>query len=189
MAAGTASETSIASSLPSTSPMLGNQCRPVISATVVPEVQPIELDISVDEEIVDLTSESSIIDLTHNDSVVYVEESREGQNQELRNHSFSDSWILCSDDSRECRETNRIDKWSKELGKEKFGSLGASGTVSCPICMDGYADIIYSGRLIMSTKCGHIFCSQCLHESLRSANVCPTCRKKLNHKQCHPIYI
>uniref|UniRef100_A0A8B9RQF1 RING-type domain-containing protein n=1 Tax=Accipiter nisus TaxID=211598 RepID=A0A8B9RQF1_9AVES len=30
------------------------------------------------------------------------------------------------------------------------------------------------GRLIVSTKCGHVFCSQCLHVSLRNASSCPT---------------
>uniref|UniRef100_A0A452H2A8 E3 ubiquitin-protein ligase RNF4 n=1 Tax=Gopherus agassizii TaxID=38772 RepID=A0A452H2A8_9SAUR len=70
-----------------------------------------------------------------------------------------------------------------------WGFFRPSGTVSCPICMDGYSEIIQSGRLIVSTKCGHVFCSQCLRDSLRNANSCPTCRKKLNHKQYHPIYI
>ncbi|XP_037250736.1 E3 ubiquitin-protein ligase RNF4 [Falco biarmicus] len=64
-----------------------------------------------------------------------------------------------------------------------------SGTVSCPICMDGYSEIVQSGRLIVSTKCGHVFCSQCLRDSLRNASSCPTCRKKLTHRQYHPIYI
>ncbi|KAG8508647.1 E3 ubiquitin-protein ligase RNF4, partial [Galemys pyrenaicus] len=64
-----------------------------------------------------------------------------------------------------------------------------SGTVSCPICMDGYSEIVQSGRLIVSTECGHVFCSQCLRDSLKSANTCPTCRKKIGHKRYHPIYI
>ncbi|MBN3270840.1 RNF4 ligase, partial [Polyodon spathula] len=68
-------------------------------------------------------------------------------------------------------------------------SRSTSGTVSCPICMDSYAEILQSGRLIVSTKCGHLFCSQCLRNALKHAHSCPTCRKKLTHKQYHPIYI
>lgn len=52
-----------------------------------------------------------------------------------------------------------------------------------------FFQIVQSGRLIVSTKCGHVFCSQCLRDSLRNANSCPTCRKKLTHGQYHPIYI
>ena len=52
-----------------------------------------------------------------------------------------------------------------------------------------FFQIVQSGRLIVSTKCGHVFCSQCLRDSLRNANSCPTCRKKLTHRQYHPIYI
>ncbi|XP_062973109.1 large ribosomal subunit protein bL21m isoform X1 [Elgaria multicarinata webbii] len=169
-----------------------NQSRMAASAAVTSEVEPIELDRHVDEEIVDLTSESSIVDLTHNDSLVCIEESRQWQNQELRSRPLSDSCILCSDeDNSEYSVCDIIaaTKLPKELAKERFGSSGASGIVSCPICMDGYAEIISGGRLIVSTKCGHIFCNQCLHNSLRSASSCPTCRKKLNHKQYHPIYI
>ncbi|KAI5104918.1 E3 ubiquitin-protein ligase RNF4 [Silurus meridionalis] len=49
--------------------------------------------------------------------------------------------------------------------------------------------IIESGRLMVSTKCGHLFCSQCIRDSLARAHNCPTCRKKLTYKQYHPIYI
>uniref|UniRef100_A0A672K2W4 E3 ubiquitin-protein ligase RNF4 n=1 Tax=Sinocyclocheilus grahami TaxID=75366 RepID=A0A672K2W4_SINGR len=69
------------------------------------------------------------------------------------------------------------------------GSGVTGGAVSCPVCMDAYSEIIDSGRLMVSTKCGHLFCSQCIRDSLSRAHSCPTCRKKLTHKQYHPIYI
>lgn len=52
-----------------------------------------------------------------------------------------------------------------------------------------FPQIIESGRLMVSTKCGHLFCSQCIRDSLARAHNCPTCRKKLTYKQYHPIYI
>ncbi|KAM7112809.1 E3 ubiquitin-protein ligase RNF4-like [Ciconia maguari] len=125
------------------------------TAEMASEAEPIELEESAGEEVVDLTCESSdpvVVDLTHNDSVVV---------------------------SRE---------WHTYLNLVVKLVL-PSGTVSCPICMDGYSEIVQSGRLIVSTKCGHVFCSQCLRDSLRNANSCPTCRKKLTHRQYHPIYI
>uniref|UniRef100_K7G8I5 E3 ubiquitin-protein ligase RNF4 n=1 Tax=Pelodiscus sinensis TaxID=13735 RepID=K7G8I5_PELSI len=164
------------------------------------EAEPIELEESAGEEVVDLTCESSepvVVDLTHNDSVVIVEENqRQRRNLGLRSQRQSDSCILSSDDEDESRDndvyvTNKVSGDLETLEDETASSrvFRPSGTVSCPICMDGYSEIVQSGRLIVSTKCGHVFCSQCLRDSLRNANSCPTCRKKLSHKQYHPIYI
>ncbi|XP_061469056.1 E3 ubiquitin-protein ligase RNF4-like [Rhineura floridana] len=159
------------------------------------EVDPVGLDDgSVDKEIIDLTCESSepvVIDLTHNDSVVFVGNGQ-WQNQELRSQPLSDSCILSSggDGSRHTEsEVLVASKLPRELGEEGFASSRSLGIVSCPICMESYAEIVHGGRLIVSTKCGRIFCSQCLRDSLRHASSCPTCRKKLSQKQYHPIYI
>ncbi|KAM9661377.1 E3 ubiquitin-protein ligase RNF4 isoform 3-T3 [Morphnus guianensis] len=160
------------------------------------EAEPIELEESAGEEVVDLTCESSdpvVVDLTHNDSVVVSKNQRQRRNLRLRSQRQSDSCVLSSDDEDETRDNDVYvtDKVSRELGplEDETASSKPSGTVSCPICMDGYSEIVQSGRLIVSTKCGHVFCSQCLRDSLRNANSCPTCRKKLTHRQYHPIYI
>ncbi|XP_021250970.1 E3 ubiquitin-protein ligase RNF4 isoform X1 [Numida meleagris] len=161
------------------------------------EGEPIELEESAGEEVVDLTCESSdpvVVDLTHNDSIVIVEENQQRRrNLRLRGQRQPDSCVLSSDDEDETRDNDVYvtDKVSRELGplEDETASSKPSGTVSCPICMDGYSEIVQSGRLIVSTKCGHVFCSQCLRDSLRNANSCPTCRKKLTHRQYHPIYI
>ncbi|XP_019408703.1 PREDICTED: E3 ubiquitin-protein ligase RNF4 [Crocodylus porosus] len=161
------------------------------------EAEPIELEESAGEEVVDLTCESSepvVVDLTRNDSVVIVEENQQPRrNLGLRSQRQPDSCVLSSDDEDDLRDTdacerNNVYGGSKTLEDETTDSR-PSGTISCPICMDGYSEIIQSGRLIVATKCGHVFCSQCLRDSLRNANSCPTCRKKLSHRQYHPIYI
>ncbi|KAM6135818.1 LOW QUALITY PROTEIN: E3 ubiquitin-protein ligase RNF4-like [Phoenicopterus ruber ruber] len=157
------------------------------TAEMASEAEPIELEESAGEEVVDLTCESSdpvVVDLTHNDSVVVSKNQRERRNLRLRGQRHSDSCILISDDEDEKRD-NDVYVTDKVFLKSNL----PSGTVSCPICMDGYSEIVQSGRLIVSTKCGHVFCSQCLRDSLRNANSCPTCRKKLTHRQYHPIYI
>ncbi|XP_048363185.1 E3 ubiquitin-protein ligase RNF4 [Sphaerodactylus townsendi] len=159
------------------------------------QMEPIDLEESACEEVVDLTCETSepvVVDLTHNDSVVVVEEHvRQQQNRKLRQH-LPDSCVLSSDDD-EPRDNDVVltSTLSRELELMEAGVTGSrrSGTVSCPICMDIYSEIVQSGRLIVSTKCGHVFCSECLRDALRNANSCPTCRKKLGCKQYHPIYI
>ncbi|XP_063313764.1 E3 ubiquitin-protein ligase RNF4 isoform X2 [Pelobates fuscus] len=133
------------------------------------------------EEVVDLTCESFepvVVDLTHNDSVVV----SNNNSSQRRNPGVSQQTASCilSSDDEDSRDTSSV---------EQEGSRFTSGKVSCPICLDGYSEIVQSKRLIVATKCGHIFCSQCIRDALKSANSCPTCRKKLTHKQYHPIYI
>ncbi|XP_072476149.1 E3 ubiquitin-protein ligase RNF4 [Notamacropus eugenii] len=158
------------------------------------EAEPIELVESAGEEVVDLTCESTepvVVDLTHNDSVVFVEENRRQRRNPRISRGQPDSCVLSSDDE-ETRDNDVYVTENPPRGSvvlEETSSIRPSGTVSCPICMDGYSEILQSGRLIVSTKCGHVFCSQCLRDALRNASSCPTCRKKLNQKQYHPIYI
>ncbi|XP_033012217.1 E3 ubiquitin-protein ligase RNF4-like [Lacerta agilis] len=166
-------------------------------AAAAAQVEPLRLDDrSVDEEVVDLTCETSepiVVDLTHNDSVVVVGESGQQPNREFRRQPLSDSLILSSDDDDDSGHTESdavvTRKLPREVGRKEFASSSYSGTVSCPICIESYAEIVQSGRLIVSTKCGHIFCSLCLSNSLGHANFCPTCRRELTPKEYHPIYI
>lgn len=58
--------------------------------------------------------------------------------------------------------------------------------ITCPVCLDSQNQIMKQGRQLVSTTCGHIFCDQCIKESIASMKKCPTCRKKLNQKQFHP---
>ncbi|XP_032874270.1 E3 ubiquitin-protein ligase RNF4 isoform X2 [Amblyraja radiata] len=167
-------------------------------------------------EVVDLTCESTepvVVDLTNNDSVEIVDEdlsSTINQPSSAEDHpgrTQSDSCILCSDeeDGRADGSSSLSDQseaggpqgqhlhsalCNKDLRSDQvvYGK-SSSGTISCPICMDGYTEIVQSGRLIVSTKCGHVFCSQCIRDSLKNSHMCPTCRKKLNTRQYHPIYI
>ncbi|XP_042593679.1 E3 ubiquitin-protein ligase RNF4-like [Cyprinus carpio] len=163
----------------------GKRSRTQMSQTAMETIDVLESDRTNSGDVVDLTcegSEPAVVDLTNNDSIVVVEDgvqSRRGQGPE--------SYVLSSDEEEES---------SLRLSPGLLSSLHASsrarstpGAVSCPVCMDAYSEIIESGRLMVSTKCGHLFCSQCIRDSLNRAHSCPTCRKKLTHKQYHPIYI
>ncbi|XP_063046597.1 RING finger protein 4 [Engraulis encrasicolus] len=123
------------------------------------------------EDVVDLTyetTETSVIDLTNNDSVVLVDEGPQSQSDpDDPGHSRARIFTPPS------RNTS---------------TRSMPGVVNCPICFDLYSEIVQSGRVMVSTICGHTFCSQCLRDSLTHARTCPTCRKKLSHKQYHPIY-
>ncbi|XP_058505971.1 RING finger protein 4 isoform X2 [Solea solea] len=134
------------------------------------------------EEVVDLTceaSEAAVVDLTHNDSVLLVDEGP--QNSRV---SSGESYVVSSDEDNDTSNVIRAAVMSSD-----HVTRSTPGTISCPVCLDSYSEIVGSGRLVVSTKCGHVFCSQCLRDTLTSSHTCPTCRKRLTHRQYHPLYI
>uniref|UniRef100_A0A3B3TFP6 Ring finger protein 4 n=1 Tax=Poecilia latipinna TaxID=48699 RepID=A0A3B3TFP6_9TELE len=138
------------------------------------------------EEVVDLTcegSESAVVDLTTNNESVLV--NKPTNQQEAASHS--ESYVLSSDEDE---DANLL-----LIGHQNQNLSGCvccrltPGLISCPVCLDLYSEIVESGRLVVSTKCGHVFCSQCLRDALTSSHTCPTCRKRLTSRQYHPLYI
>ncbi|EMP35544.1 E3 ubiquitin ligase RNF4, partial [Chelonia mydas] len=112
--------------------------RLVASATeMASEAEPIELEESAGEEVVDLTCESSepvVVDLTHNDSVV-VKNQRQRRNLGLRSQRQSDSCVLSSDDEDESRDndvyvTNKVSGDLETLEDETASSSQAWSALS-----------------------------------------------------------
>jgi len=61
--------------------------------------------------------------------------------------------------------------------------------IQCPICFESYPNLLENGLHLVSSKCGHIFCSNCLPQSLMIRKICPTCRMKLTSEDYHPLYL
>ncbi|XP_023782119.1 E3 ubiquitin-protein ligase RNF4-like isoform X2 [Cyanistes caeruleus] len=118
----------------------------------------------------------------------------EGYEQQ-RSQQLLDSSVLSDDDENETTDNDvSVTDSSSEEGDSSEDETESSdawpaGIIRCPICMDFYPQIMQSGRLILSTLCGHVFCSQCLPFALQTASFCPTCRTDLTPQQYHPIYI
>ncbi|KAG7218140.1 hypothetical protein INR49_020591, partial [Caranx melampygus] len=136
------------------------------------------------EEVVDLTceaSEAAVVDLTNNDSVLLLDEGPQS-----RRVPTAESYIVSSDEEEDIPPVLNATVMSSV-----HTSRSTPGTISCPVCLDSYTEvrhqIVDSGRLVVSTKCGHVFCSQCLRDALTSSHTCPTCRKRLTHRQYHPL--
>nr|XP_057914338.1 RING finger protein 4 [Doryrhamphus excisus] len=145
------------------------------------------MDNTVDsmDEVVDLTCEASeaspVVDLTNNDSVLLVDEGPHN-----RRHTSGESYVVSSDEE----DTTPVPSASTLSSLQAQSSARwTPGTISCPVCMDSYSEMVDSGRLVVSTKCGHVFCSQCLRDALSRSHTCPTCRKRLTPRQYHPLYI
>lgn len=62
-------------------------------------------------------------------------------------------------------------------------------SLQCPVCLDKLKTIKRTGRVMMSTVCGHIFCNTCLPASIKASSRCPTCRRGLTDKDFHKIFI
>ena len=61
--------------------------------------------------------------------------------------------------------------------------------ITCPICMETQKNFSLFGHCLVSTKCGHLFCDNCLKKSISLTHKCPTCSSKLNLRQYHRIYL
>ena len=77
-------------------------------------------------------------------------------------------------------------------------SVDAPSAPTCPICMETFSEIKASNQTLMTTHCGHIFCSRCLAMVKKQKSTstgrketvqCPTCRKTWYWNSCHPIYL
>ncbi|KAM9645669.1 E3 ubiquitin-protein ligase RNF4-like [Trichechus inunguis] len=158
------------------------------------EAELIELRESDGDEVVDLTCESlepTVIDLTQNDSVVITEERRRPRRNARPPEGQTVSCVVSSDEEGLVRDRDVyvISSVHHNAREGETLSYPLPGYIWCRICMDGYSEIEQSGRCIYSTECGHIFCSQCLCNSLKYTKTCPVCLKKIRGREYHRIYI
>ncbi|XP_035675264.1 E3 ubiquitin-protein ligase RNF4-like [Branchiostoma floridae] len=105
-----------------------------------------------------------------------------------------DTEVLVSDDevtieSERLPGPRLLDLFRDEAPGPSTSASSPPKTISCPVCLDDERQIRVTGRRLMSTVCGHVFCESCLKEALQTQKKCPNCRKKLTVKQIHPIFI
>ncbi|KAL5486870.1 hypothetical protein EMCRGX_G019406 [Ephydatia muelleri] len=62
-------------------------------------------------------------------------------------------------------------------------------SVSCRICLETVEQFENSGRQLVATLCGHVFCNVCARNSISRQHACPTCRKKITLKQYHRLFL
>ncbi|XP_063889430.1 LON peptidase N-terminal domain and RING finger protein 3-like isoform X1 [Scylla paramamosain] len=61
--------------------------------------------------------------------------------------------------------------------------------VRCLVCLDSLGSIKLSSRAICSTVCGHLFCSTCIETAIELNKCCPLCRRRLNNKKYHALFL
>ncbi|KFO60586.1 E3 ubiquitin-protein ligase RNF4, partial [Corvus brachyrhynchos] len=153
-----------------------------------------------EEVIIDLTGESSgpeVIVISDDESdVVQVQDREQSQQSPLGSRETENSAELwAGDNEEEPRDNNgyvthEVSLQSLHVLSGSVSSSAQRGVViRCPICMDVYSEIMQSERQLVSTLCGHVFCSRCLATALETADMCPTCRVDLSPELYHPIYL
>lgn len=55
-------------------------------------------------------------------------------------------------------------------------------TRKCPICLEKMEEMA-------TTPCGHVFCNQCLIDCVKAQKKCPKCRKSVQLKQIHRLFM
>ena len=44
-------------------------------------------------------------------------------------------------------------------------------------------------RKMAAGPCGHVFCEECLRAAVKAQKRCPSCRKPIQQRQIHAIYL
>lgn len=68
--------------------------------------------------------------------------------------------------------------WECETSPTKIASA-----LECSICFETFC-----GREISATKCGHLFCSQCINRSIEDRQKCPMCNATADSADLRPIF-
>ncbi|XP_012525149.1 E3 ubiquitin-protein ligase RNF4 isoform X2 [Monomorium pharaonis] len=56
--------------------------------------------------------------------------------------------------------------------------------LTCPICFESLS----SDRKPLTTRCGHVFCTECLQTNFHTSKKCPTCKSTITLKSCTRLY-
>lgn len=57
--------------------------------------------------------------------------------------------------------------------------------LTCPICFESLS----SNLKPITTRCGHLFCAECLETFIRTSKKCPTCKAAITLKSCTRLYL
>lgn len=62
-------------------------------------------------------------------------------------------------------------------------NVSSDALYKCPVCMDDVRQ-----REPNTTRCGHIFCKECIVTAVQSTHKCPLCNKKITLRQLIRLY-
>ena len=171
--------------------------QPVAESHRAGGAQPQFVDLTCD----DYNCEEQFVDLTDLDGSPVVIPGTPAAAPVTRNHDDLRSPYIVSDASVSDDDLPPVPfkitakprtKRSVNNGETGNSSTNTSLSAHCPVCLDSFSEVKASGRRVMATTCGHVFCEECLSGILGgpvSSKNCPTCRKKISSRSVHPLFI
>lgn len=107
---------------------------------------------------------------------------------DLTNNEPDESWSSYKNKAQDMLGSinnllNEIDKETKPPEEPKPSPEKTKPT--CPICLEQLGGDV----IMMTTICGHIFCKDCITKVAKTSKSCPTCRKQVNLKKIHAVYL
>jgi len=125
-----------------------------------------------------------VIDLTESPAVRRTQDRRDGLNSSSNHLTIVD--LTDSPNSSGHLKGRKDDaSGSIEAVQDRNGRIG----IHCPICLESASEFDNLKVFLVSTKCGHLFCSRCLPISIRTSGCCPTCRQRLFIMDYHRIFL
>lgn len=71
---------------------------------------------------------------------------------------------------------------SSSSSKTPTPSKEKAPQLECAICLGEM-------KKITATNCGHVFCYECIKTAIQVTKCCPMCKKRLNLRSIHPLYL
>ncbi|KAG5895636.1 hypothetical protein JTB14_008645 [Gonioctena quinquepunctata] len=147
----------------------------------------------IEEEMINITEESKTRTQTKHDELMdIVDEILDCEGSTLEIDTEPDkSWADFKSKTEEILGSvnallDGLKNPEKEKPKEKVPEKSPEKVKpSCPICLE----VLGGGLVAAATICGHIFCQDCIKKVAKLSKTCPTCRKRINLKQIHPLYL
>ncbi|XP_011291118.2 uncharacterized protein LOC101889746 [Musca domestica] len=150
-----------------------------------------------DDEVVVVSSNlPTVIDLcTPNNNVPIVRNTTLNRNELTRrnlerHHALEDVNEVSVPPVRRRRVSSGISKQKdkqspiKETTPDNESESSNHTPFMCPVCMESCLK-----RRPTSTKCGHVFCEECIKMSIRLTHKCPMCKTRINCSQLIRIYV
>ncbi|XP_055317518.1 peroxisome biogenesis factor 10-like [Sitodiplosis mosellana] len=81
-------------------------------------------------------------------------------------------------------KVDKVEEATSTANKRRAPSPAEAESMECSICFERM-----KGQDVSSTDCGHLFCSKCIKNAVRSRGLCPSCNTKLNLRKVRRVYL
>ncbi|XP_062124785.1 uncharacterized protein LOC133837887 [Drosophila sulfurigaster albostrigata] len=92
--------------------------------------------------------------------------------------------IVQVDDAESIDLTESPPKRSCNTARDNANTSVSEDLYKCPVCFESVRQ-----REPCTTRCGHVFCKECIQGAVRSTQKCPLCRKKIGIRQLTRVYL